>query len=64
MWRLLRSRVLTYGDTHIIEFVEFKGVEADHKGVRVAVPMFELTTDGNSPSALSQLAGVVLCTLK
>jgi signal transduction histidine kinase len=52
------------GDTYVVEFIEFKGVDAGQKGVLVAVPMFETATDTNSPSPSGQFAGVVLCTLK
>ncbi len=55
---------MTSSDTYVIEFIEFKGVEAGQKGVLVAVPMFETATDTNSPSPPGQFAGVVLCTLK
>ncbi len=43
-------------DTYIIEFIEFKGVEAGQKGVLTAMPMFDAST-GN-------FAGVVVITLK
>jgi two-component system sensor histidine kinase UhpB len=58
------AKRLTSSDTYIIEFIEFKGVEAGQKGVLVAVPLFETATDENYPAPSSQFAGVVLCTLK
>nr|NIO69284.1 hypothetical protein [Anaerolineae bacterium] len=58
------AKRLTSDDTYVVEFIEFKGVEAGQKGVLVAVPMFETATDENYPAPSGQFAGVVLCTLK
>jgi hypothetical protein len=58
------AKEMTSSDTYIVEFVEFKGVEAGQKGVLVAVPMFETGTDEDYPAPSGQFAGVVLCTLK
>jgi PAS domain S-box-containing protein len=65
-WRnyFQEARELTSGDTYIVEFIEFKGVEAGQKGVLVAAPMFETTADGNPASPSGQFAGVVVSTLK
>jgi hypothetical protein len=64
-WRAYyqEAKEMTSNDTYIVEFIEFKGVEAGEKGVLIAVPMFD-ATDGNSSSPAGQFAGVVLCTLK
>ena len=58
------AKRMTSSNTYILEFIEFKGVEAGQKGVLVAVPMFESTTDENKLSLFEQFAGVVICTLK
>ncbi|MFQ5595005.1 MAG: PAS domain S-box protein, partial [Anaerolineae bacterium] len=65
-WRqyFQETKKATSGDTYIVEFIEFKGVEAGEKGVLVAAPMFETFTDVDRPSPPGQFAGVVLCTLK
>lgn len=44
----------TSGDTYVIEFIDFKGVDVGKKGVLLAVPMIEN----------GEFAGVVLCTIK
>ena len=61
-WRqyFLEAKRMTSSDTYIVEFIEFKGVEAGQKGVLLAVPMFEPAI-AKTPG---QFAGVVLCTLK
>jgi signal transduction histidine kinase len=51
-------------DSYIIEFIEFKGVEAGQEGVLVAVPMFVTPTDSTYAVSPSRFAGVILCTLK
>ncbi len=62
-WRqyFQEAKKMTSSDTYIIEFIEFKGVEAGQKGVLVAVPMF---TSISNKNPAPQFAGVVLCTLK
>ncbi len=51
-------------DSYIIEFIEFKGVEAGQKGVLVAVPMFASATDSAYAAPSNRFAGVIVCTLK
>jgi PAS domain S-box-containing protein len=58
------AKRLTSDDSYVVEFIEFKGVEAGQKGVLVAVPMLETATDANYPAPSGQFAGVVLCTLR
>lgn len=49
---------------YIVEFIEFQGVEAGHRGVLIAVPIFEPNTDNNDPSSQRKFTGVAVCTLK
>lgn len=58
------AKEMTPDAPYIVEFIEFKGVEVGQKGVLVAVPMFENTTDENYPDPSCRFAGVVVCTLK
>jgi len=59
------AKKMSAGDAYyIVEFIEFKGVEAGQKGVLVAVPIFATTSDENSPTPSGQFIGVILCTLK
>ena len=48
-WRTYyqEARKTTASDSYIVEFIEFKGVEAGQKGMLVAVPIFETATDNN-----------------
>jgi len=58
------ARGMTSSDTYVVEFIEFQGVEAGQRGVLVAVPVFETSTDENYPAPSGRFAGVVLCTLR
>jgi len=58
------AKEMTSSDAYIIEFIEFKGVEAGQKGVLIAAPMFETTADENHPPPSGRFAGVVVGTLK
>ena len=66
-WRkyFQEAKNMTFDDhTYIIEFIEFKGVEAGKKGVLIAVPMFETLKDENHPYQQGEFVGVALSTLK
>jgi hypothetical protein len=58
------TKGITSSDTCVVEFIEFKGVEAGQKGVLVAVALFEIATDKDYPAPSGQFAGVILCTLR
>ncbi len=58
------AREMTSSGNYVIEFIEFKGVEAGQKGVLLAVPMFETVAGENHSVPSGQFAGVVLATLK
>jgi two-component system phosphate regulon sensor histidine kinase PhoR len=55
---------MTSSDAYVVEFIEFKGVEAGQKGVLVASPLFETVSEGNTSSPADQFPGMILCTLR
>lgn len=57
------AKGMASGDTYIVEFIEFKGVEAGQKGVLVAIPLFEIAIGRDAPPS-GQFMGVLVCTLK
>jgi PAS domain S-box-containing protein len=57
------AKEMTVNDDYVIEFIEFKGVEAGKKGIIIAVPMFKTITDVNHSTQSVRFAGVILCTL-
>jgi len=67
-WRryFKEAKEMTSSASYIIQFIEFKGVEAGQKGILIAVPMFETPEAQRQSSSGSsgKFAGVVLCTLK
>ena len=58
-WRTYyqEAKGLASSDTHIVEFIEFKGVEAGQRGVIVAVPMFQPDAEANANSPSGPLPG-------
>jgi hypothetical protein len=53
---------LTSDNTYIVEFIEFKGVGAGQRGIRIAVPMFGPISENGYLA--DEFEGLVLCTLK
>jgi len=58
------AKMMTASDSPIVQFIEFKGTNAGHKGILIAVPMFDFPADSGATSASGKFAGVVLCTFK
>jgi PAS domain S-box-containing protein len=62
-WRTYyqEAKEMAPGDTYIIEFIAFQGVELGERGVLVAVPMYEADADSASTGGFT---GVIVATLK
>ena len=52
------------GDSYIVQFIEFKGVDAGQKGILVAIPMFENNAGKSYSPHFDKFTGIILCTLK
>ena len=50
------AREMTSSDEYVVEFIEFKGVEAGQKGVLVASPLLETVAQGNESSPAGRSA--------
>ncbi len=63
-WRsyFQEAKKLTSDNTYIVEFIEFKGVEAGQRGIIIAVPMFGPISENGYLA--DEFEGLVLCTLK
>ncbi len=58
------ARRLERGNHYIVQFIEFKGVEAGQKGIVIAAPMYALETSDNFYNSENGFNGVLVYTLK
>ncbi len=65
-WREYYQKLIKIerGHPYIVEFIEFKGVQAGEKGILIAAPMFAQEKSDNFYNSENGFNGVLICTIQ